>query len=138
QTQAERGTGALERLNERARLLLDAQQVVDEQGCRVPAAELLRVPAGHEQPPVTDLETRPFPPRSRRITHRRSGYSSEPCRNVARGPTGVTSSCSPITTRSGACPLTTTCTCSRCSRSRALRPGSPGRRSCESARGTAG
>ena len=42
------------------------------------------------------------------------------------------------TTRSGACRSTTTCTCSRCSRSRARRPGLAGRRSSTSARGTGG
>ena len=54
----------------------------------------------------------------------------------ASGRPGATSSCSPTTTTSGACRRTTTATSSRCSRSKARRPGSRGRRSCASARAT--
>ena len=58
-------------------------------------------------------------------------------RRAASGCPRAIRSTSPTTTRSGACRSTASGSCSSCSRSRARRPGSPGRRSCASARATA-
>ena len=44
-------------------------------------------------------------------------------RLAASGRPSISPATSPTTTKSGACPSTTTCTCSRCSRSRAHRQG---------------
>jgi hypothetical protein len=62
QAQAEWRPDAFERVDQRSRLFLDPDEVVDEQRCPVLARQDLCVAAGDEQPSFTRVEPGPAPP----------------------------------------------------------------------------
>src|SRR5207253_2944210 len=81
------------------------------------------------------LSLPPTPPAA--LAPRRRYRSVSRCNAACGRASRAIRSTSPTTTRNGACRRATIGICSSCSCSRGRRPGSPGRRSCTSARATA-